>query len=406
MRPKAVSDGRIIGMRGSTLSREMLRVDGGRFAVVASGVADGPSQAVSRFLVESGAREVWSISHPLVAESPPVHRIGELVSGRSRELRRPNRPPATYVFDPVTPLRLPAVDAWFGFNCVVTAQGLLRRRLGWVRHVIHWSVDFVPQRFGTSPLTAVYDRLDRHCILSSDGRVELSDAAFRGRLASYGLSEFDAPAEIVPMGSWLDEAPTSGAHVLSSPRLVFLGHLVERMGVSVVVDAVAELRDRGLTVPADIIGGGPLLDTLRRRARSLNVDELITFHGFVDDFTDVQKILAAGAVALAPYEPDETSFSRFADPGKLKAYLAAGLPILMTSVPPNAAELAADGGATIVDHDVIRFADEVQSLLADPGAWTVQHEAARSFAKRFDWGDMLADVLPRLGLDIEPAGGR
>ena len=33
------------------------------------------------------------------------------------------------------------------------------------------------------------------------------------------------------------------------------------------------------------------------------------------------------SVALAPYAPDPDSFTRFADPSKLKSYAAAGLPM-------------------------------------------------------------------------------
>lgn len=389
-------------MGGTTLpAGQRVLLTGSRFLVAASGAADGPSQAVSRFLVERGASEVWTVSHPLVAEADPRHHIEELVSGHRRSLRRPNHPPFTYLLDPITPVRLPSVDVWLGFNCLVTAQGLMRRRLGRVRRVIHWSVDFVPQRFGGSPLTAVYDRLDRRCILSADGRVELSEAALRGRLSAYGLTTDEAPAEIVPMGAWLDEAPPTSERALEAPRVVFLGHLVERMGVPVVLDTLDELRRRGLRVEADIIGGGPLMEPLRRRVSELGLDDVVTFHGFVDDFTVVQQLLARAAIAFAPYELDATSFSRFADPGKLKAYLAAGLPILLTPVPPNAGVLEREGGATIVEPSPERFADAVVDLVGRREEWVRRHEAARSYARRFDWNALLSEALPRLGIDLD-----
>lgn len=380
--------------------RAPVAVRGGRFVVATSGVADGPSQALSRFLVDEGAAAVTVVTHPLVAEGAGEHAVEELVSGTRRVQRRPNRPPATFVFDPVTPLRLPAADAWFGFNCLVTAQGLVRRRFRRVRRVIHWSVDFVPVRFGESPLTTVYDRLDKWCITAADGRVELSDAAFRGRLDSYGLQPDDAPAEIVPMGSWAGEAPHTGPSSLERPRLVFLGHLVERMGVPLVVQLAAELRRRGRAVSVDVIGGGPILASLEALAVSEGVDDLVRLHGFVADFADVQRLLAGAAIALAPYEVDETSFSRFADPGKLKAYLAAGLPILLTPVPPNADELAIHAGASVLPPDVEAFADQVVAVLDDPADWQRRHLAAVTHSRQFDWGTMLRRSLPRLGIDV------
>lgn len=382
-----------------------IAVRGGRFVVATSGVADGPSQALGRFLVEAGAASVTQVTHPLVAESAGEHAIDELVSGSRRVFRRPNRPPATFVLDPITPLRLPRADAWFGFNCLVTGQGLVHRRLGRVSRVVHWSVDFVPVRFGDSPLTRVYDRLDKWCILSADGRVELSDAAFRGRLDAYGLTPQQSPAEIVPMGSWTDEAPQTSDEMLAAPRLVFLGHLVERMGVPLVLEVAAELRRRGRVVPVDIVGGGPTLSELRATAVTLGVDDVVTFHGFVPDFADVQRVLAGASVALAPYEVDEDSFSRFADPGKLKAYLAAGLPILLTPVPPNVEELEREAGARALPPDAVAFTDAVLALIDDRDEWQRRHRAAADHALRYDWRTMLRRSLPPLGLDVGPDVG-
>jgi len=381
--------------------RASVAVRGGRFVVATSGVADGPSQALSRFLVDEGAAAVTVVTHPLVVESEGEHVVAELVSGTRRVRRRPNHPPSTFVFDPATPLLLPAADAWFGFNCLVTAQGLVRRRLRRVRRVIHWSVDFVPVRFGESPLTRVYDRLDKWCITSSDGRIELSEAAFGGRLASYGLRPDEAPAEIVPMGAWTAEAPHTGPGALEHPRLVFLGHLVDRMGVPLVVQLASELRRRGRAVSVDVIGGGPILASLEALAAQERVDDLVHFHGFVADFGNVQRLLAGAAVALAPYEVDDTSFSRFADPGKLKAYLAAGLPILLTPVPPNAGELAALAGASVLPPDAAAFADAVCAILDDPSEWQRRHHAAVEHSRQFDWGAMLRRSLPRLGIGVD-----
>ena len=375
---------------------------GRRFIIATSGLADGPSKALGRFFVEGGAASVHVVTHPLVAEGPGEHRVEELCTGTTRVLRRPNRPPVTYAFDPITPVRLPKADVWVGFNCLVTAQGLLRRRVGRVGRVIHWSVDFVPSRFGAGPLTSLYERLDAWAVSAADARVELSDAAYRGRLAAYGFSETSCPAEIVPMGSWTHEAPRTSTDRLGAPRLVFLGHLVERMGVTLVVHLAAELRRRGRAVPIDIVGGGPMLEDLRALAVALGVDDVITFHGFVADFADVERVLASSVIGLAPYEVDESSFSRFADPGKLKAYLGAALPVLLTPVPPNASELVEFAGAELLAPTPDAFADAVCRMLDDPAEWERRHVAAEMHAQEYDWNVLFRRALPQLGLSVEP----
>ena len=381
--------------------RRPVSVLGGTFVVVASGFADGPAQPLVRFLNEHGAARVTVLAHPLVAEGPGEHRVEEFINGqrsRRRVLKRPNKPPFTYLFDPVSPFHIKRADAWIGFNCLATGQGLLRRRLGFVRRVIHWNVDFVPQRFGRNAMTTTYEWLDRLCCVRSDGRVELSSAAMDGRIAAYNLADVGCPAEIIPMGSWNQHAPKTSAVSLDEPRIVFLGHIVQRMGLPLLLDVVEILRDRGRTIPVDVVGGGPELPSLRQAAGQRALNDLITWHGFVSDFADVERVLAQATLALAPYETSEDSFSRFADPGKLKAYLGAGLPILLTDVPPNAGDLAERAGARVLPPDAVAFADAIERLVDDRTEWERCHAASLEYAHRFDWETMFSESLPRLGL--------
>jgi glycosyltransferase involved in cell wall biosynthesis len=124
----------------------------------------------------------------------------------------------------------------------------------------------------------------------------------------------------------------------------------------------------------------------------------VTFHGYVDDHRDVEQILAGCSIAVAPYRSSDMTFTRHADPGKLKAYLAAGLPIVLTEVPPNAHELAEHAGAEIVTDDSAALADAIARALSSPDQWRTRRSAALAYAQRFDWNRLLGDLLRTLGL--------
>jgi glycosyltransferase involved in cell wall biosynthesis len=199
------------------------------------------------------------------------------------------------------------------------------------------------------------------------------------------------------MGAWLDRVPRTDPDSFRRRRVVYLGHLVPRQGVQVLLDAVALLRRRGIDVDAAVIGRGPLEAELRAQAAHLEIEDAATFHGFVKDHRDVERILAASTVAVAPYDTAAESFTRFADPGKLKAYLGAGLPILLTPVPPNARELAEAGGAEIVPFAAEAFAGSLQRLLGDEPEWRRRREAAMEHARQYDWGRIFPPALASLG---------
>jgi glycosyltransferase involved in cell wall biosynthesis len=354
-------------------------------AIVANGFAEGPAEALRDYLVARRA-DVVTIFHPLTHEHGSRHVITRYSDGAGVERHEVDlrlRPPASYALDGLVPLLPPRVDMWFGFNPLAAARGLFLRRLRRARRVVLWSVDFVPDRFGAGTLpTRIYDRLDRRSCLHADARVELSHAARDARNRRHGI---DVPANVVPMGAWLARVP----HASLGRRVAFLGHLVERQGVDLLLDAMTRLPD----VQADVIGGGPLEEPLRQRA-----GDNVRFHGFVPNHQDVERRLADASIAVAPYRAD--SFTQYADPGKLKAYLAAGLPIVLTDVPPNAQELAREAGAELVPFDAEALAGAIESGLADRARWQERQAAALAYVSRFDWEVLLADLVQKLGLQL------
>jgi glycosyltransferase involved in cell wall biosynthesis len=267
--------------------------------------------------------------------------------------------------------------------------------------VAYWAVDFVPDRFGPGTLaTRIYDAVDRYCCLHADLRIELSKAALAGRDARHHLSGGEgASRAIAPIGAWLDRVAVCPENAIEQRRVVFIGHLVERMGGDTVIEAAAQLAARNVEVRVDIAGRGPLEDELRAMAAQKGVADRVTFHGFISDHRRLEALLAEAAVALAPYSTRVESFTRFADPSKLKSYLAAGLPILVTEVPPNAEELERDGGAEIVADDPTEFAAAIERLLSDPTAWAARREAALCYARQFDWNNIVETALKAAGFE-------
>ena len=380
------------------------RIAESTFVIACNGASDTPpAAAVREYLLLKQAGRVTTIYHPLQPEDDPRHLVTTYEPGReprTRALRLPSRPPYTYALDPFIPLWPDRVDCWIGFNNLAAGRGLLQRRAGRADRVAYWAIDFVPNRFGRGLLTRAYDALDAVCCRRVDARFEVSRAALEARNARHGLSlEEAARADVAPMGAWLDRLPVAPEDAWRRRRVVFLGHLVPRQGVAMLLDAFDVLARRGVDFSAEIAGRGPLLEDLENRARRLGLADRVTFPGFIAGHRQLEEFVASGSVAVAPYETANESFTRFADPSKVRAYMASGLPVVMTDVPPNADELAAEGGAELVPFSAEGLADGIERALASPEDWRRRHEAALAYARRFDWEEILARVMDQVGFE-------
>jgi glycosyltransferase involved in cell wall biosynthesis len=369
-------------------------------AVNGRGVAP-PASGIVEYLVKHGAKRVTSVLHPLEPEDPARHVVTTYEPGREqneRVVRLPSRPPYTYPLDLLVPLLGPRADAWFAFTNLSCLRGLAERRLGRTWKVVYWPVDFVAKRFGDSPATRAYDFVERICCTRADARFELAEAALRARSARHGLAADDgAPTALVPIGAWVNEAPKVPEDGMRARRVLYLGHLIERAGVGLLVDALACLRARGVEATVDVAGSGPMEEELRRSAAGAGVAERFNMRGFIGRQDEVRAFLAAGSVAVGMYSPIDNPVTEFADPGKLKAYLAAGLPMVINDVPHNARELAAEAGAEVVAYDSESLADAIARAFASEDEWRERRRAAIEYAQRFDWETLLTEPLAALG---------
>lgn len=392
---------RVGGRSGPTAEH---RISDATFVVETSGEYDGPpASALREFLVARGARRVTTIIHPLTPEGTQSHlvEVHEPATGLSqrRRVRLPSRPPLTYPLDLLVPLVPPRVDLHVGFNNLVSARAIAARMAGRVHQVAYWAVDFVPDRFGSGGLmTRAYDAVDAWVCKRTDARFEVSEAARSGRDARHGLrSRQFAPSHVVPMGAWVDRVPHVPEDNHRSRRVVWLGHMVERQGVHCLVEALAMLASRGTEFQAEFVGRGPEEGAIRAAVERLGLGTRVHFHGYVEDHKKVDQILAGASVAVAPYDTTGSSFTRYADPGKLKSYLAAGLPIVTTDVPPNAHEVAERGGGEVVAFEAGAIAAAIDRALADPDVWRRRRASALSLAYDYDWNVIVERALGTLG---------
>jgi glycosyltransferase involved in cell wall biosynthesis len=276
-------------------------------------------------------------------------------------------------------------DLYVGSDNLNSLAGIILRILGRVRKVAFYVIDFTPVRFHGKLMNAVYQAINKFCCYHADVIWNVSPAMIEGReKIGIGRSR-SAPRIVVPLGCDVKRIQKFANERRDRNTLVYFGALRHEHGPGLILESLpAILR----TIPdARVIfaGDGEMRESLESRAKELGVIARVQFTGFLSSDEEVYRILSGCGLALATYPPDDSTYKLYCDPGKVKIYLACGLPVLITDVPAVAGEIAERGAGEIVAYDPESLAEKATGILANPEKQESMSKQALNLAAEYDW---------------------
>lgn len=293
------------------------------------------------------------------------------------------------------------IDLFIGSDNFMSFIGILLKWIGKVDRVILYTIDYVPARFGNQLLNFLYRFFDRISLkyCASVWNVSENIATARKRYGNLGKEKY-VDQITVPLGIWYDRIPKISLDKKDRYTLIFLGHLLSKQGLDIVIKAVKRIKNKFPLVKLVVIGKGPDRKRLENLAKRIGVIESVSFLGFVEDHRKVEQILAKCTIAVATYKPEPGSFTYFADPGKIKSYLGAGLPIILTDVPKIAPELEKRKCAVICKYDESDVATKITDLLSNETTLGTYSANALRIAKDYDWNKVFSKAMTQTFKDL------
>ena len=232
------------------------------------------------------------------------------------------------LFNLVYFLKNEKVDVYFGVDNLNALCGIILKKMGKTDKVIYYVIDYVPFRFNNPVLNKIYNYIDLFCVKHCDLTWNLSDQMAIARKKS-GLDDKYLEKQItVPVGC----NPTKLKNNKKENSITYLGILSKDQGINLLVESMPGIIKKIPTIKLRIIGSGEELESIMTLVKKLKIERNIEFLGFIKDNRDVEKILSESQIGIAPYLITKKSFKYFTDPGKIKTYLGAGLPVVMTNI--------------------------------------------------------------------------
>lgn len=264
------------------------------------------------------------------------------------------------------------------------------RKLGLIKKLVYYSVDYVDQRFQNKLMNKIYHALDKFACIYSDVNWVVVEHQIEGRRKNNIPIGKCAPFRIVPIGFRLREINVLPLERTNYCHLMFCGTLRPSAGPQLIISALPPILKKFPKTKLTLVGGGEYKRELKLLTKKLGVADSVRFLGRVVKHKDLIEILTKGSIGFAPYMPDPKSLSVRSDPGKIKLYLACGLPVITTKVATSWPEISKNKAGLVIDFDEKELFKATEYLLVNKNRYKEYKEGAVSLSKRYDI-DMIFD---------------
>ncbi len=376
-------------------------------AVVVSHVfTTGPAQELESYLVARKMKKFRYIGHPFTFAAD-IRSFYSVYKDGNKELSHKAygwRLPGVlgYVKDLLYTLGWllfsgEKYDLYIGVDNLNAFAGLMLRALGKTDTVFFYTIDYIPKRFDNRLLNRLYHWMDSYCVAHCDYVWNLSPVMIEEREKKGVLAKHSGKQITVPIGTDLNVKRTPFEDI-DRYTIAFFGHLRQGQGVDFLIGLLPEVIEKIPKARLLIIGTGPLEKQLKERAEMFGLSNHVRFAGFIEDHTEAQTLLSRCAVGIAPYEDSESTYTRYTDPGKPKAYMAAGLPVVITKVPRIAYEIERKGAGIAIEYDSGDAVRALVSILSDDDRLLEYKKNAIEFAGEFEWPAIFENAFKESGI--------
>lgn len=287
------------------------------------------------------------------------------------------------------------LDIAIGVDPLNTAPLIILKKIGIIKKVIYHTVDYTPNRFSNKIINNIYHNLDKFCSYNSDLLWNSSGRMNEGRVRFGAEFKRIAKTIVTPDGSNFDEKKRLPLNKINRKSVAFVGHLRERLGLELLLDAWTEVIKNIPDAKLIVIGGGPLLRELKKQAAALKISKSVTFTGFIEKHNDVDNKLRSAAIGIAMFEPVKDSYEYYSDAGKPKVYLAAGMPVITTRVPEISDEIGRKKAGVVIEYQKQKLSNAITLFLNNHSLYNEYRENAIKLSQKYIWNNIFEEAFSK-----------
>ncbi len=230
-------------------------------------------------------------------------------------------------------------------------------------------------------------------VIGRCSRVTVVSRSMATRLMDLGIPS--SQVDVAPMGVDLRSRFIPGETPRSPHTLIFAGRLVEKKGLTFLLDALPSVLARHPDTRLMIAGSGPEETQLRAQTRTLGVSDQVEFLGPIEN-ARLPTVFQSGRIAVFPFVVASGGDQEGLGLVMIEA-LGCGCAVIASDL-PAVSDIIVDGktGKTVRPGNSEQLAETIVELMDDPDRCDPWIRAGRQAAlKKFDW-NVVTDNYHRL----------
>lgn len=382
-----------------------------KIVIVAHESSEGPPQELRDFLLRRRIKKILYIAHPLIylkelyknSSRYVVYEEGKVTKRfTSFHWRLPE--PFLYAKDVLYTIFWclksdEQVDIFFGADPLNALSGIILRKIGKVKKVVYYSIDYTPKRFDNPIFNSCYHSIDKICCYLSDYNWVGTDRTTAARITNGVSKEKMTKVVVVPDGTHSLSIEKKLISEINMHTLVYVGFMLEKQGIDLLIESLQEIKKKIVDIRLIMVGKGPYLLTIQKKVAELGLEKFVEFKGFIQDNDVLYDILTHCAIGLAPYVEDKNSYTYYSTAGKPVLYLGCGLPVIITDVPPIAREISERKAGIMIHYKKSDLVQAVFSLLDNKKKYEEYRQNAIRFGQELDWSEIFSKACIETFMD-------
>lgn len=372
-------------------------------AIIIHESTTGPGHDLRDYLLKQRIHELLFIAHPLLYLKDGFQKVSHYKLYKNGILVNKNSSSHFFLPEPILYIKdiiyslvwclrsSSSFDVVIGVGNLDAFAACMIKSFGKAKRSIYYVIDYVPRRFRNKIINWLYHWVEQYAASHSDYTWNLSPRMIEARENKW--QRIFPNQLVVPHGVHFKRIKRVPFSHINKAEIIYMGSLLKKQGIQIVIQSLPAIARKIPNIKLTIIGRGPYGEDLKKFVQSTHTERYVTFLGYIEKHEEVENRIAKAAIALALYVKEFDDFSYYADPGKIKNYLGAGVPVIMTDVPHVAREIYRVRCGFIVKYNKEEIIQTLIKFFRNPELLKEYRKNALLFAKHYDWERVFTRAL-------------